>query len=81
MAQADDLIGKNKKLEKRCDFLAFRSCRSWEGNRACMHPLDDHLEVRRASLERDALLCAFLEIAIESLVEESGVVTANSSKT
>jgi hypothetical protein len=40
-----------------------------------MHPLDDHLEVRRASLERDCLPYAFLEIAIESLVEESGVVT------
>jgi hypothetical protein len=74
----DDLIGKNKKLEKRCNFLAFCSYRSWEGNRAS---LDDHLEVRRASLERDSLLCAFLEIAIESLVEENGVVTANSSKT
>ena len=45
-----------------------------------MHPLDDHLEVRCASLERDPLRCAFLEIAIESLVEGSGVVTANSSK-
>jgi hypothetical protein len=40
-----------------------------------MHPLDDHLEVRRASLERDCLPYAFLEIAIENLVEESGVVT------
>jgi hypothetical protein len=45
----------------------------------CIHWMT-HLEVRRASLERHSLRCTFLEIAIESLVEESGVVTANSSK-